>query len=457
MAISQGLLVSRNTLSRAGRFSLLAFATALSWAAVHAAEPAPSSNWPHWRGPEANGVAPGADPPIEWSEDKNIQWKVALPGKGSATPILWGDQLFVLSAVETDRVADPADRPQRDPTLEAKTEAPTKYYQFVVQSFDRKTGKQLWSHTAAEAVPHEGLHQTNTYAAGSPTTDGHRLYVSFGSRGNFCYSLDGKLLWKRDLGPIHSRLGWGEAVTPVVHGDSLLLNWDQEKDSVLYCLDVQTGQTRWKVDRDEKTSWNTPLVVQHGGKTQAILNGTTRVRSYDLATGEVLWQTGGMTVNAIPSPVAADGVVYVMSGYRGADAVAVSLDSRGELGEGQTVWRYSKGTPYVPSPLLVGGRLYFTMANVNAMTILDAKTGQALVDRGRLDGIKNVYGSPIAAAGRIYLADREGTTVVLKLSDKIEVLATNKLDEQFDASPVAVGKQLFLRGHKTLYAISAPE
>jgi hypothetical protein len=185
-----------------------------------------------------------------------------------------------------------------------------------------------------------------------------------------------------------------------------------------------------------------------------IVNGTKRIRSYDLKDGSEIWQCAGMTVNAIPSPVAANGIAYVMSGYTGAGAVAVPLDSKGDLGlDGKVVWRASKGMPYVPSPLLAGDRLYFTMANVAAFTVLDTKTGKSLVDRERLPGVDSFYASPIAASGRIYLVDRSGTTLVLRQADRLEVLATNPLEDPIDASPVAVGRQLFLRGEKYLYCI----
>jgi outer membrane protein assembly factor BamB len=413
------------------------------------------TNWPHWRGPLANGFAPKADPPLTWDANTNIKWKAALPGRGSATPIVWGDLVFIATAIKSDRVADPKDLPKIDPNVEVKTVPPTNYYQFVVLAFDRATGKQVWKHTAAEKVPHEGHHPTHTYAAGSPTTDGRHLYVSFGSFGIYCYDLAGNLKWQRDLGRLHTRFGWGEAVTPVIHGDSLLLNWDQEKDSALICLDAKTGKTKWRTERDEKTSWNTPLVVEHKGQTQVIVNGTKRARSYDLKTGAEIWQVGGMTINAIPSPVAADGIAYILSGYTGAGGVAVSLDSKGDLGAGEekTLWRINKGTPYCPSPLLLGDRLYFTQANQAQLTILNIKTGKALVDRERLDAADSFYGSPVAAAGRIYLTDRLGTTVVLRQADRVEVLATNKLGDPIDASPVLVGRQIFLRGEKYLYCI----
>jgi outer membrane protein assembly factor BamB len=415
------------------------------------------ANWPHWRGPLANGTAPLANPPVKWDATTNIRWKVDLPGPGNATPIVWGDQVFVLTAVKTDRVAGEEDLPKADPRFEKKTNAPTNFYRFLVQSFDRSSGKLRWQQVATEAVPHEGHHDTHCYAGGSPTTDGHYLYVSFGSFGTYCYDLQGKLQWKVDLGRINSRLGWGEAVTPVIHGDSLLLNLDQEGSSALVCLDPRTGKTRWKTEREEKTSWNTPLVVEHGGKFQVVVNGTNRVRSYDLATGKELWRCGGMTINAIPSPVAADGVVYVMSGYKGSCAVAIPLDAEGDItGTTKPLWQIDKGTPYVSSPVLVKDRLYFIQVMGGQLSIVDTKTGKVLVDRERLPTKGNIYASPLAAGGLVYISDLMGTTVVLKQGDKLEVLAVNRLEEPLAASPVAVGKQLFLRGEKRMYCIEAP-
>jgi outer membrane protein assembly factor BamB len=423
--------------------------------AVPALAADPPANWPHWRGPNADGSAPNADPPTEWDGDagKNIKWKAPLPGKGSASPIVWGDRVFVLTAVETDRKAKPEEMPKIDPRLETRTSPPTNFYKFVVLCFDRATGKPLWEKVAAEKVPHEGHHNTHSYAGGSPTTDGERLYVAFGSFGIYCYDLDGNLKWSRDLGRIQSRLGWGEAVTPVVHGDNLLLNWDQEVDSALYCLDAKTGETRWRAARDERTSWNTPLVVEHGGRTQVILNGFTRVRSHDLKTGEVIWTCPGTTVNPIPSPLRVGESVVLMGGYKGSVAVSVPLDSKGELPVGKTLWRHTRGTPYVPSPARVGDRLYMTEGNAALLTVLDAKTGKPVIDRERLPGVTSFYGSPVFAGGRVYLVDRQGTGLVFKPGDELELLATNKPGDNVDASPAAVGKQLFVRGEKFLWCI----
>jgi len=413
-----------------------------------------ADNWPHWRGPDATGASSTANPPIKWDADTNIKWKVALPGRGSATPIVWDDQVFIATAIKTDRVASADELPKINPNLPVKTDRPKNFFQFVIISYDRATGKERWRKVAAEKVPHEGYHPSHSYAAASPTTDGKFLYVSFGSRGIYCYDLGGNLIWQRDLGRLETRFAFGEAATPVVHGDSLLLNWDHEEDSALICLNARTGEAKWKVPRDEKSSWNTPLVVEHQGRTQVVVNGTKRVRSYDLENGSLLWEHGGMTMNAIPSAVTAGGIAYVMSGYSGSLGIAVPLGLRGDLtANDKVLWRIKQGTPYVPSPLLMGDRLYFTLANNASLTILDIKTGKALVDRERLSGLTSFYSSPVGAAGRVYLADQKGTTLVIRAGDHLDVLATNRLNDPIDACPAVVGRQLFLRGERNLYCI----
>jgi outer membrane protein assembly factor BamB len=413
-------------------------------------------SWPHWRGPLGNGVAPQADPPTTWdgSSGKNIRWKAPLVGRGSATPIVWGQQVFVVSAQQTDRQARPQDRPIARPGVQQRTTAPMHFYRFIVTSYDRATGKVRWRKVATEAVPHEGHHETHSYAAGSPATDGERLYVSFGSFGIFCFDLDGTLLWERQLGRLTTRLGWGEAVSAVVFRGNLLLNWDQEFDSALYCLDAETGRTKWKADRDEASTWTTPLVTEFDGKTHVILNGTTRVRSHDLETGEVIWSCGGMTVNPIPSVLRHGDDIIAVSGYRGGEAMSIPLSSYGDLGtDGRVNWRHQAGTPYVPSPILVGNQLHFTAANGNVLTVLDAATGKPVRAGERLPGARQFYASPIFAGGRLYFTDRDGVTLVIKPGATLHVLATNNLDDPVDASPVSVKNQLFLRGENFLYCI----
>jgi outer membrane protein assembly factor BamB len=286
-------------------------------------------------------------------------------------------------------------------------------------------------------------------------TDGERLYVWFGSRGIFCFDLGGKLLWKRDLGDMRSRYGWGEATSPVVHGEDVIINWDHEDQSFLAALNAKTGETRWKVDRDEVTSWATPLVVEHDGATQIVVNGTKRARGYSLEDGKELWACGGQTVNAIPSPVRLGENVIVMSGYTGSTAVSIPLSARGDITGTKTVrWEVDEGTPYVPSPLLVGERLYFTRKNRAILTCINARTGERIYGPERLPGIRSLYASPVAAAGRVYFVGRDGNAVVLKDGDAFKVLAENKLEAAIDASPAIVGGQMFLRGRSSLYCIA---
>jgi outer membrane protein assembly factor BamB len=413
-------------------------------------------NWHQWRGPDATGVAPLADPPVAWSESSNVKWKVELPGKGKSTPIVWGNKLFLLSAMDTGRVVESVPRPEDQPNRPFGIKFPNTLYRYVVLCLDRHTGRTLWEAAAAEALPHEGHHGDNSFASASPTTDGQRLYASFGSRGLFCFDLEGKLLWKRDLPAVQTRLSFGEAASPALHGDAVVLVRDNESNSSIEVFDARSGQTRWKQPRDEISAWATPLVVERGGRTQVITNASNRVRSYDLATGEVVWECGGQVSNVTPSPVLAGDLVCCMSGYRGYSAQGIPLDSQGDItGKKSLAWTYDRDTPYVPSPLVYGGQLYFTKSNSAILTCLNAQTGETLLEAARLPGLNNIYASPVGAAERIYIAGRDGVTLVLKRSAQMEVLATNKLDDSIDASPALAGRQLFLRGHKWLYCLEA--
>jgi outer membrane protein assembly factor BamB len=427
-------------------------------------------NWHHWRGPDANGVGALADPPVEWSEDKNIKWKVEVPGKGSATPIVWNDRVFVLTAVETDRKGKSvaADTQPESPAAPqngqrgrsrgfGRGETPTNYYQFTVLCFDRQTGAKLWEQIAAEEVPHEGHHDTNTFASGSPTTDGSYLYASFGSAGIFCYDLDGKLQWKRDLGNMQTRNAFGEGGSPTLSGDTLIVPWDHEGPSFVTALDAKTGETRWKVDRDEKSTWATPLVVEGDGRTQVVLNGSNRVRSYDLHDGSLIWECGGQVTNPIPSPITEKGLVYCMTGYRGNAVYAIPLTAHGDITDTDKIaWHRTDNGPYVSSPVIYKGLIYHTKARSATLSCLKPDTGEVVVGPIRLPELRDLYASPVAAADRIYFTDRNGVTLVLQHGPELKVLATNKLGEGIDASPALVGKELFLRGQQHLYCIANP-
>ncbi|MGL4551321.1 MAG: PQQ-binding-like beta-propeller repeat protein [Gemmataceae bacterium] len=415
-----------------------------------------AADWPHWRGPAGDGVSADGDPPVTWDAVTNVRWKTPIPGKGASTPVIVGDRLFVLTAVDTGVKGDvpkaPPAPPGADPDsprYKRMTKPKGTVHRFLVLALDRHTGKELWRRTAAEKVPHEGTHDTHSYAAGSPVSDGERLYVSFGSFGTYAFTLDGNQLWGRDLGRLETRLGWGEAVTPAVHAGRVYVAHDHEGESFLVALDGKTGATLWTEKRDEPSAWTTPAVVPVKGRTLIVLPGNRKVRAYDAETGKPAWEAPGLTVNTIPTAIHRAGVVFAMSGYR--DTKGGALDAA----TGRSLWTIDAGTPYVPSPLLAGDRLYFTSRNDPQLTSLNASTGKVVIDRARVTGLRQLYASPVWAAGRIYLPDRDGATAVLKDADRLEVLAVNKLGEGIDASPAVVGKLLYLRGEKHVWCIGA--
>jgi outer membrane protein assembly factor BamB len=512
------------TFMRLGILLITALATQASAASY--------GNWPIWRGTSLTGVVEGANPPTEWSDTENIKWKTAIPGSGLSTPIIWGDQIFILTAVSRGSSSPEADtqvQAQNQRPRPRQSEAPSPgpggpegrggfnreqilkefdkdsdgqlndeeraamraqqgrgprgpegrprgdtrpnrgggggprggggpaplEHDFQVLAIDRSTGAINWTQTANTLTPHEGHHPTHGYASASPTTDGKHLWVSFGSRGIFCYTLDGELVWDTDLGDMRTRVGFGEALQPAIAGDHLLLTWDHEDQSYLIALDKSTGKEVWRKERDERTSWTTPVIVQVDGQTQAIIAGTNRTRAYNPENGDLIWEAGGLTSNVIPTPVIGHGNVYVASGYQGRAVQAIRLTSKGDVtGTDNIVWSAPHSAPYVASPVLSNGRLYMTKGTDAYLTCFNALTGEVIYQDEKLEGINGIYASPIVVNGHIYFAGKEGTTVVVKDSDIFEVVASNTLDEPIDASPVAIGSDLFIRGHTHLYCIS---
>jgi hypothetical protein len=333
-------------------------------------------------------------------------------------------------------------------------EQPDTLHQFVLLCLDRRNGAVLWQKVACEAVPHERHHRDHGFASYSPVTDGTHVLAYFGSRGLHCYDMEGNLTWRKDLGLMRTRMSFGEGSSPAVSGGIAVINWDHEGDDFILALDIQSGRELWRKPRDEVTSWSTPLFYSHQGAPQVIVSATGRIRGYDLSNGNVIWECGGMTPNVIPTPVAADGMVYAMSGFRGNALLAIRLGRGGNLTRTDAIaWSLRKHTPYVPSPLLYGGRLYFFSGNTGVLSCHEAKTGRPLFSARRVEDLEGVYASPVGAGGRAYLVGRNGATVVIQCGDTWEALATNRLNERFDASPAAAGKDLFLRGREYVYRI----
>ncbi|MGZ0173024.1 MAG: outer membrane protein assembly factor BamB family protein [Planctomycetales bacterium] len=428
---------------------------ALAVTSQASADPAQSAleNWPQWRGPLATGVAPRGDPPIEWSEDKNVRWKVELPGRGHSTPIIWGNRIFLTAAVPFGPKLEPrkSGRPGAHDNL-----AVSQRHRFVALAIDRQTGKTLWQKMLKEALPVEGAHYTASLASASPVADSEHVFAFFGSHGLFCLDHAGVVVWQKDLGRMHTKHGHGEGASPALHGSTLVVNWDHEDDSFIVAFDKATGKERWRKQREEVTSWATPIVVERAGKAQVIVCGTSRVRGYDLSDGSVLWECGGLSANIVATPVSSDGIVIAGSSYEKRGMLAIRLDgAKGNITDSdQVIWSRRRGTPYVPSPLLYDNALYFHAHYQSVLTRLNAKTGEENPGQFRLPGIGNVYASAVGAAGRVYVTDIEGTTLVFSNEDKLRILARNVLEDRFNASAAIVGNAIFLRGEKFLYCMS---
>ncbi len=400
-----------------------------------------AENWGHWRGPIGNGVALEANPPTEWSATKNVKWRVEVPGRGSSSPVVWDDHIFITTAIPVDSKSDAGGIPNLE---------------FVVLCYFRKDGKLSWKQTATIATPHQETHSTNGFASASPCTDGQHVYASFGSRGLFCYTMDGKLKWKReDFGKMNTRNSFGEGSSPTIAGDKILLPWDHEGPSALYALDKLTGKTIWKTDREEPTCWATPLVIDADGKKQVVMNGQNRARAYDLETGKELWSCPGQTERPVASAVADKGLVFVGSGHRGSFMGAFKPLGSGNIqGTDSVVWVINNDTPDIASPLLSSGRIYFHKAKTGQLSCVNAATGKPYYVANRIPGLDTTYASPVAAGGHVYLSARNGTTVVIQDSEELKIEATNNLGETIDATPAPIGNELIIRGEKHLFCIT---
>jgi len=457
--------------------SLLALLVALHTAS----NTTPSDGWPGWRG-DGQGVSAGA-PPVEFAEEKNVRWKVALPGKGNSSPIVWGDRVFVTSAVGTGKKKEGeaaeagAERGGERPEGEGRGERgegrgegrggrggfgrgePVEEQEFVVLALERKTGKTLWQTKLATAMPHEGTHRDGSYAAPTPVTDGERLYVSFGSYGIFALDLAGKVLWQVDLGDMKVNGEFGEGSSPVLVGSNVVVLWAHEGESFLVALDAKSGKESWRTPLAQGTNWSTPLVVTVDGKSELVIGGP-RVAAYDPATGQELWGQGeaGRRNGAIACPVALDGlVVYAMGGRGGGEAralVAGAAKAEGAEEDEGLLWSARIDAPHVPSPLAYDGKVYLLKQDSGILSVLDPSTGELTYGPERLDGVADVYASPVVAGQKLYIAGRDGTVEVLSTGAEIATLAVNHLEDGFDASPAVAGNELFLRGRASLYCIA---
>jgi outer membrane protein assembly factor BamB len=416
-------------------------------------------DWPYWRGPAADGMAIG-DAPLHWSDTQNVRWKTEIPGRGSSSPVIWGDRIFVTTAVKTGPSTgpEPAAAPKATPGAKPQlsTPGPQVEHKFQILCLNRKTGKLLWQQTAITAVPHEGYHPSyGSLASNSPVTDGKYVYAFFGSRGIYCYDMKGKLIWKKDYGvQMRMRMAFGEGMAPVISGDRLILVFDHEGDSFMVMLDKNTGKEIWKVNRDEKSSWAAPLVVDYKGQKQIVVSASNKLRSYDFNIGKVIWECAGLGTNTIPQPVRQDDLIFAMSGYIKPNLMAIRLGREGVLtGTDAIVWSQTRGNSYTPSPVISDNKLYVLTDN-GTVSCYNARTGEPYYHQTRLPKTYSFKSSPVGANGKLYLASENEDVLVLRMGEKFEVLATNTMTDQiFIATPAISGGEIFLRSQNRLYCI----
>jgi len=421
----------------------------LTCAALFAAD----DDWPRWRGPNDDGMARG-DAPVEWSDTKNVAWRVAIPGRGHSSPVIWGDRIFLTTAVPAEAASEPA-APQKSGRGAGGGAGAGREHKFVLLCLDRNTGKVLWERVGVAAKPHEGYHgRYGSFASSSPVTDGKHVYAFFGSRGLYCYDLSGKLVWQKEFPPMRMRLQFGEGAATVIDGERLYLKFDQEEGSYLLVLDKQTGKELWRASRDEQSSWSAPLVVAHNGRKQVVVSATNKVRSYDSGTGKLVWECAGLGSNVIPAPVLVGDMVLAMSGHREPNLLAIRLGREGDLtGSDAIAWTNDRGNSYSASPVLHDNKLYF-VTDSGMLSCLNARTGEVYYRQQRLPKPYSFKSSPVGASGKLYLATEDGDVVVVKMGEKYEVLATNTLaDQMFIATPAIAGGSLYLRGRDALYCI----
>jgi outer membrane protein assembly factor BamB len=412
------------------RFSVLLFVLVRLAAAAE-------GDWPYWRGPNRDGMARG-DAPLRWSDTEHIAWKTTVPGRGFSSPVVWGDRIFLTTAVPTNAATGGL--------VEHK---------FVVMCFNRKTGKLLWEKVARVSTPHQTHHaQYGSFASNSPVTDGKHLIAFFGSRGLYCYTLAGELVWQKDFGELRMFMNFGEGAWTALDGDKLVVVLDHEGESFLVALDKNTGRELWRTPRQGNTNWSGPYITTHNGRKQVVVSASRESCGYDLETGKRIWWAKGLGQNTIPQPVAFDGMVFVMSGFRNPNLMAIRLGQEGDLsGTEAIVWQNQRGNSYTPSPVLHEGKLY-VLTDSGMLSCFDAKTGKPYYQQERLPKPYSFKASPVGANGKLYLSSENEDVIVVKMGEKFEVLATNTLaNEAFIASPAILDGEIYLRGKNTLFCV----
>lgn len=432
--------------------SFLLLFTLTSLTIVHA-----QTNWPQWRGIDGSGISADKSLPTEWSESKNIRWKAPIAGRGHSSPIVWGARVFLTTSIEGPVV--PGAQAVRhfrkgQEYLHPDSVGADHSYTLKLICLALDSGKVLWEKTVYEGTAYDNRHRKNTYASTTPATDGKYVYVSFEAEGLYCYDFEGKRIWKTSLGRI-AKGGMGPGTSPVLFENLVILQCDQEygENSFIAAVDKRTGKEVWRTVRDQRRSWATPLIVKAGPRAELVTSGPNRIIAYDPANGRQLWQAPGVESNPIPSPVFGDGLVFVTAGSDAKRAFAIRVGGSGDLaGTSNVVWRYDKGTAYVPSPILYNQYLYL-LTDAGALTCLEAATGNVIY-QARMPVATKFTASPVAFDGKIMIVSEDGDSFIVKAGSVPEILHASGLREAVYASPAIAQGKILIRGASNLYCIA---
>jgi outer membrane protein assembly factor BamB len=422
-----------------------------------------AQNWPSFRGPNASGVAEGQPTPLKWdvASGENLLWKTPVPGMAVSSPVVWGDRVFVSTAVSGDPNAGIKTGLYGD----VKPSNDVSMHSWRLLAIDKRTGKVLWDRVAHEGVPKTKRHPKSSQASATPVTDGRHVVVSFGSEGLYAYDFDGKLLWTRDLGTLNAGwfydpdYEWGIASSPIIWKNSVIVQCDIQKNSFIAAFDVATGSPQWRTAREEIPSWSTPTVYERDGRTELVTQATGFTRGYDPATGKELWRLSGNSEIAIPTPVIGPNLIIVTNGYTPIQPIyAIKPGASGDitLKKDQTssesvAWSTPRGGPYIPTPVIYGDHLY-VLAITGVLTSYDVRTGQRIYQQ-RVGMGGSFSASPVAADGKLYISSEDGDVYVVKAGPQYELLASNSIGEVLMASPAISDGTLFFRGLRNVFAI----
>ncbi len=428
---------------------------------------AQSAHWPAFRGLQASGVADGFATATKWDATKseNILWKTEIPGLALSSPVVWGNRVFVTTAISSDPDAQFRHGLYGDV---APSPDVTKHT-WKLYALDKRTGKVVWDRVAYQGVPETKRHPKSSQATPTPVTDGKHVVAFFGSEGLYTYDFSGKLLWKKDLGVLSAGwfydpdYEWGLGASPVIYKNLVIVQCDIQKNSFVAAFDLKTGKEVWRTQRDEIPSWSSPTIYTGPPRDELITQATNFIRAYDPATGKELWRLGPNSEITTPTPIIAHGLIIVTNGYRGIQPIyAVKPGGAGDLtlqGDAESsefiAWSKKRGGPYTPTPVIYGDYMY-VCNNQGVLTVYEVKSGKQIYQQ-RIGGRGGSYSaSPIAADGKIYFPSEDGEIFVVKAGPKYELLATNPMGEVLMASPAASEGILFVRGLQHLFAIAPP-